>query len=98
MAGAWLISDLVLTVQLAESRKVTEVGHERRASIFFRFTRLVLQYRHWKPDMEAISQNPRIRFGAFEVLLRSGELHKFGIRIKLQDQPFQVLVILLEHP
>jgi DNA-binding winged helix-turn-helix (wHTH) protein len=48
--------------------------------------------------MEAISQNPRIRFGAFEVLLRSGELHKFGIRIKLQDQPFQVLVILLEHP
>jgi DNA-binding winged helix-turn-helix (wHTH) protein/Tfp pilus assembly protein PilF len=47
--------------------------------------------------MEAISQNPRIRFGAFEVLLRSGELHKFGIRIKLQDQPFQVLVILLEH-
>ena len=48
--------------------------------------------------MEAISQNPRIRFGAFEALLRSGELHKFGIRIKLQDQPFQVLVILLEHP
>jgi len=29
MAGAWLISDLVLTVQLAESRKVAEVGHGR---------------------------------------------------------------------
>src|ERR1700689_3115920 len=47
--------------------------------------------------MEAAARNPRIRFGAFEVDLRSGELHKHGIRIKLQDQPFQVLVLLLEH-
>src|SRR5258708_24225192 len=38
------------------------------------------------------------RFGAFEVDLRSGELYKHGIRLKLQDQPFQVLVLLLEHP
>ena len=30
--------------------------------------------------------------------LRSGELHKHGIRLKLQDQPFQVLALLLEHP
>src|SRR5580698_2943623 len=47
--------------------------------------------------MEAAARNPRIRFGAFEVDLRSGELHKHGIRIRLQDQPFQVLVLLLEH-
>src|SRR5271170_6334959 len=47
--------------------------------------------------MEAAARNPRIRFAAFEVDLRSGELHKHGIRIKLQDQPFQVLVLLLEH-
>lgn len=39
-----------------------------------------------------------VRFGAFEVDLRSGELHKHGRRIKLQDQPFQVLALLLEHP
>jgi hypothetical protein len=31
------------------------------------------------------------RFGVFEVDLRSGELRKQGVRIKLQDQPFQVL-------
>jgi TolB-like protein/DNA-binding winged helix-turn-helix (wHTH) protein/Tfp pilus assembly protein PilF len=30
--------------------------------------------------------------------LRSGELHKHSIRLKLQDQPFQVLALLLEHP
>jgi TolB-like protein/DNA-binding winged helix-turn-helix (wHTH) protein len=40
----------------------------------------------------------RARFGVFEVDLRSGELHKHGIKIKLHDQPFQVLAMLLEHP
>ena len=98
MAGAWLISDLVLTVQLAESRKVAEVGHGRRARIFFRFTCLMLQYRQLEAGYGSCFQDPRIRFGAFEVHRRSGELYKYGIRIKLQDQPFQLLVILLELP
>jgi TolB-like protein/DNA-binding winged helix-turn-helix (wHTH) protein len=40
----------------------------------------------------------RVRFGVFEVDLRSGELRKHGIKIKLHDQPFQVLAMLLEHP
>src|SRR5467141_3973762 len=48
--------------------------------------------------MEATARNRRTRFGAFDVDLRSGELHKHGIRLKLQDQPFQVLALLLEHP
>src|SRR6266436_10416158 len=47
--------------------------------------------------MEATARNHRTRFGAFEVDLRSGEVHKHGIRLKLQDQPFQVLSLLLEH-
>ncbi len=38
------------------------------------------------------------RFGVFEVDLRSGELRKQGVRIKLQEQPFHVLKILLERP
>lgn len=37
------------------------------------------------------------RFGAFEVDATSGELRKHGLRIRLQEQPFQVLVLLLEH-
>src|SRR5207245_11719489 len=35
--------------------------------------------------------------GVFEVDLRAGELRKRGVKIKLQDQPFQILQILLEH-
>jgi DNA-binding winged helix-turn-helix (wHTH) protein/Tol biopolymer transport system component len=42
--------------------------------------------------------NRTIRFGAFEADLPSGEIRKSGSRIKLQDQPFKVLQILLEHP
>jgi DNA-binding winged helix-turn-helix (wHTH) protein/Tol biopolymer transport system component len=42
--------------------------------------------------------SPIIRFGAFEVSLDSGELRLQGKRVKLQEQPFQVLVALLERP
>jgi len=52
----------------------------------------------WSADLEVSTQARRVRFGAFEVDLRSGELRKFGLRIKLQDQPFQVLALLLERP
>ena len=39
-----------------------------------------------------------MRFGTFEVDLRLRELRKNGMRIKLTGQPFQILIILLEHP
>jgi len=39
-----------------------------------------------------------LRFAAFEVDLRAGELRKSGRRIKLQEQPFQILQLLLERP
>jgi DNA-binding winged helix-turn-helix (wHTH) protein/dipeptidyl aminopeptidase/acylaminoacyl peptidase len=39
-----------------------------------------------------------VRFGVYEANLRSGELRKQGIRVKLQEQPFQVLAMLLEKP
>ena len=39
-----------------------------------------------------------IRFGTFEVEPRSGELRRNGLQVKLQDQPFQVLLALLERP
>ncbi len=41
---------------------------------------------------------PPARFGPFEVDFRAGELLKNGRRIRLQDQPLQVLAMLLEHP
>ena len=40
----------------------------------------------------------RVRFGVFEADLRTGELTKHGMRLRLQEQPFQLLAILLEKP
>ena len=40
----------------------------------------------------------RTRFGAFEADPRSGELVKNGRRVRLQEQPFQLLAALLERP
>ena len=39
-----------------------------------------------------------IRFGVYELDVRAGELRKNGVRIKLQEKPFQVLKFLLERP
>jgi DNA-binding winged helix-turn-helix (wHTH) protein len=39
-----------------------------------------------------------VRFGVFAVDLAAGELRKNGARIRLQEQPFQILAILLERP
>jgi TolB-like protein/DNA-binding winged helix-turn-helix (wHTH) protein len=44
-------------------------------------------------------ETPRaVRFGLFEADLRSGELHKNGQTIRIQEQPFRVLAVLLERP
>src|SRR5690242_12470013 len=39
-----------------------------------------------------------IRFGPFELDSRAGELRKHGVRIRLQEKPFQILHMLVEHP
>ena len=40
----------------------------------------------------------RLRFGIFEADLRTGELRKRGERVRLQEQPFHVLAVLLLRP
>jgi DNA-binding winged helix-turn-helix (wHTH) protein len=40
----------------------------------------------------------RIRFGPFEVDPHSRELRRLGLKVHLQDQPFEVLALLLERP
>src|SRR5713101_3537536 len=57
-------------------------------------------YWHSRKSLVAGGENPGslIRFGVFEVDLEAGELHKRGLRIKLREQPFQVLALLLERP
>src|SRR5215467_841054 len=39
-----------------------------------------------------------VHFGPFEADFTTGELRKHGIRVKLQDQPFQILRMLLACP
>jgi len=48
--------------------------------------------------MEPATVRRSVRFGIFELDLRAGELRKAGLKIRLQEQPFQVLALLLEHP
>jgi DNA-binding winged helix-turn-helix (wHTH) protein/TolB-like protein/tetratricopeptide (TPR) repeat protein len=47
-----------------------------------------------------MDRDPRgpIRFGIFEVDPETRELRKGGVKVRLQDQPFQILVVLLEQP
>jgi DNA-binding winged helix-turn-helix (wHTH) protein len=37
-----------------------------------------------------------VRFGAFELNVARGELRKNGLRVRLQGQPLQILLVLLE--
>ena len=49
--------------------------------------------------LETISQSHRtLRFGVFDVDLRTAELRKHGVRIRLEEQPFHILTLLLECP
>src|SRR5262245_25491280 len=47
--------------------------------------------------MRDTDQPRTVRFGVFEVDVSSGELRKNGVKVKLQEQPFRVLVALLQH-
>src|ERR1700694_2075286 len=48
--------------------------------------------------MSAISSSRIIRFSTFEVNLHTGELRQRGQKVRLQEQPLQVLAALLERP
>lgn len=51
-----------------------------------------------REELSEVVISSRVRFGVFEVNLRERELRKFGLRIKLQQKPFQILQCLLESP
>lgn len=49
------------------------------------------------PTPPSSSESRLVRFAVFEVDLAAGELRKNGARLRLQEQPFQVLAVLLEN-
>lgn len=53
----------------------------------------------WGGNTLSISNmSARMLFGPYELDLRSGELTKFGHKLRLQEQPFQILALLIERP
>jgi DNA-binding winged helix-turn-helix (wHTH) protein len=44
------------------------------------------------------SNRPILRFGTFELDPASGELRKQGVKVRLSEQPFQILGLLLDRP
>src|SRR6202011_4923153 len=48
--------------------------------------------------MEPLRPTSVVRFGTYQVFLRSGEVRKAGLRIRVQQQPMKLLEILLERP
>src|SRR5882672_1307192 len=46
----------------------------------------------------SVSSKSVVRFGVFEADLRSGELHKSGAKVKIQELPFRALKLLLSRP
>ena len=52
----------------------------------------------FKPTMKAPSTLTEIvRFGIFQLDLKTRELHKAGVKVRLQDQPFRVLAVLVDR-
>src|SRR5215470_6657121 len=47
---------------------------------------------------DRVGEGVVMRFGVFELDFRSGELRKGGVLVKLQQQPFKVLALLVTHP
>jgi len=47
--------------------------------------------------MQSLTQMRQYRFGGFEIDVAEGELRRQGIRVKLNEKPFQVLCVLLER-
>ncbi len=47
---------------------------------------------------QSVERSHVLRFGAFQLDLRSAELSRDGIRFQLQEQPFELLKLLLERP
>jgi TolB-like protein/DNA-binding winged helix-turn-helix (wHTH) protein len=58
----------------------------------------MINFRHVEVPVSDNSSSRIIRFSTFEVNLHTGELRHRGQKVKLQEQPFQVLAALLERP
>jgi DNA-binding winged helix-turn-helix (wHTH) protein/tetratricopeptide (TPR) repeat protein len=68
------------------------------SSCFTRFTGSIISSQQEGFLIPASQSNEAFRFGPFEANLTAGELRKHGIKLKLQELPFRLLISLLERP
>jgi TolB-like protein/DNA-binding winged helix-turn-helix (wHTH) protein/Tfp pilus assembly protein PilF len=88
---------LFITRCLKENEPLRSVGNNP-ASLTTATGRAILTCISTDDDMKQSTLPVNsVRFGVFEFDLRSRELRKHGIRIKLQEQPCQILAFLLER-
>ena len=73
-------------------------GSEKRARLPF-WSDMPLPHAEQDPPLSrGLSVPSTVHFGEFELDLRAAELRKDNRRVRLQEQPFQILVELLDHP
>src|SRR3989442_4856083 len=58
----------------------------------------VASHRRAALDSPRVGTQQILRFGTFELDVKAGELRKHGAKIRLADQPLQILLLLLERP
>ena len=80
-----------------ESREVPG-GSKKRARLPFGRDMPFPSAEQNSPLSRGASAPSTLHFGEFELDLRAAELRKGNQRVRLQEQPFQILVQLLEHP
>lgn len=76
-------------------------GRRHHSIVALALARQMLNYASIPNSMPTPHASPTrriVRFGLFEVDLAAGELRKNGRKVRLQEQPFQILALLLEHP
>jgi len=93
-----LVSGVVLAVGVRHESIVRSAG--RRTRLVLHYASLVIG--RWSPSIvmpvfKGRSSSRTARFGVFELDLAAGELRKGGAKLRLQEQPFQVLALLLER-
>jgi DNA-binding winged helix-turn-helix (wHTH) protein len=83
-----------IDVLLANRSSTASDGHGESLQISIGYTDLKAMTEESNGPQPA----PRYRFGVFEVDAATGELRRQGLRVKLNSQPFQVLLMLLDRP
>jgi cholera toxin transcriptional activator len=91
--------DSVLTVLVIRIGLRTRVRHGAivRRKLWSPVIEMLNYARHSMPAPQANHTRKIVRFGVFELDLAAGELRRNGVKLRLQEQPLQVLALLLER-